>query len=99
MYKISEADQEFINTFSSFVNGEMSSPVKVGIELANDHRYLVNKKAEVLFSFMEQLAEDFHEGHFDPRNKWACRLSAEAIDHLIECGLYHPANGYVKNQR
>lgn len=96
--ELNEKDRQFAETFSEFVNGKMSSPRKTGKELAKDHRYLVNEKAKLMFSFMEQLAEDWHRGRYDQRNEWACRLAAEAIDHLAEQKLYHLPDEYYDNQ-
>lgn len=88
--KISEKDKNFTELFSAFVNGKMTSPLNVGIELTHDHRYLIGEKAKIAFAFMEQLAVDYHRGYYDERNEWACRLSAAAIDHLVETNLYYP---------
>ena len=52
-----------------------------------------------MFSFMEQLAENWHKGRYDRRNEWACRLAAEAIDHLTENGLYRLPETYYENQK
>ena len=97
--ELNEKDRQFAEMFSEFVNGKMSSPRKTGKELAKDHRYLVNEKARLMFSFMEQLAEDWHKGRYDRRNEWACRLAAEAIDHLAEQNLYHLPEEYYENQK
>lgn len=67
--------------------------------LADDHRYLVNEKAKLMFYFMEQLAENWHKGRYDQRNEWACRLAAEAIDHLAENDLYHLPEEYYENHK
>ena len=85
--------------FSNYVNGKMASPRKVGKALADDHRYLVNEKAKLMFYFMEQLAENWHKGRYDQRNEWACRLAAEAIDHLAENDLYHLPEEYYENHK
>ena len=49
--------------------------------------------------FMEQLAENWHKGRYDQRNEWACRLAAEAIDHLAENDLYHLPEEYYENHK
>ena len=51
-----------------------------------------------MFCFMEQLAENWHKGRYDQRNEWACRLAAEAIDHLAENGLYYLSEEYYAKQ-
>lgn len=94
--QLSENDKRFADEFSNYVNGKMASPRKVGKALADDHRYLVNEKAKLMFYFMEQLAENWHKGRYDQRNEWACRLAAEAIDHLAENDLYHLPEEYTK---
>lgn len=87
--QMTESDKRFADEFSTYVNGKMASPRKVGKALADDHRYLVNEKAKLMFYFMEQLADNWHKGRYDQRNEWSCRLAAEAIDHLAENDLYH----------
>lgn len=94
--QLSENDKRFADEFSNYVNGKMASPRKVGKALADDHRYLVNEKAKLMFYFMEQLAENWHKGRYDQRNEWACRLAAEAIDHLAENDLYHCPKSITK---
>lgn len=98
-HQMTENDGRFADRLSNYVNGKMSSPRKVGRALADDHRYLVNEKARLMFCFMERLAEDWHNGRYDQRDEWACRLAAEAIDHLADCGLYHLPEEYYKNQK
>lgn len=56
---ISENDKQFAGEFSRFVNGKMSSAKKTGIELANDHRFLVQEKFKVAMFFIEQLAANY----------------------------------------
>ena len=97
--QMTESDKRFADEFSMYVNGKMASPRKVGKALADDHRYLVNEKAKLMFFFMEQLAENWHKGRYDQRNEWACRLAAEAIDHLAENDLYHLPETYYENQK
>ena len=52
-----------------------------------------------MFCFMEQLAENWHKGRYDQRNEWACRLAAEAIDHLSENDLYYLPEEYYENHK
>lgn len=98
-HHLTENDKRFADEFSEYVNGRMASPQKVGRALADDHRYLVNEKAKLMFCFMEQLAENWHKGRYDRRNEWACRLAAEAIDHLAENGLYRLSETYYEHQK
>lgn len=98
-HQMTEDDRHFADSFSEYVNGKMASPQKTGRALADDHRYLVNEKAKLMFFFMEQLAENWHRGKYDQRNEWACRLAAEAIDHLVENGLYRLSETYYENQK
>lgn len=86
---ISENDKQFADEFSRFVNGKMGSAAKTGKEWANDHRFLVNEKFKVVMAFMEQLAENYKQGGYDPRDEWACQLANEAIEHLREKELYY----------
>lgn len=87
---ISENDKQFTDSFSRFVNGKMNSAKKTGIELANDHRFLVQEKFKVVMFFIEQLADNYKKGYFDPRDEWACKLANAIIDHLNEQKLYYP---------
>lgn len=88
-YLISDNDKQFADEFSRFVNGKMGSAAKTGREWANDHRFLVNEKFKVVMAFMEQLAENYKQGCYDPRDEWACQLSSEAVEHLREKELYY----------
>ena len=77
----------------------MASPRYVGKALADDHRYLVNEKAKLMFYFMEQIAENWHKGRYDQRNEWASRLAATAYDRLTEENLiYDPEYINIKAQ-
>lgn len=98
-HQLTGNDRQFVEEFSKYVNGKMTSPRQMGKALADDHRYLVNEKARLMFFFMEQLAENWHRGRYDRRNEWACRLAAEAIDHLAENGLYRLPETYYENQK
>ena len=92
--KLNESELEFVKSFSSFVNGRLSSPKQVGDELARDHRYLVQEKFKVVLAFMETLALNWHLGYYDTRNEWSCKLAAEMIDGLIQQNLYFPSDKY-----
>lgn len=87
--QLSESDKQFVKNFSAFVNGQMNSAKKVGAELASDHRYLVNEKAKIAFSFLENLASNYEKGYYDERNEWACHLAWEAISHLESKELFY----------
>ncbi|KKB45491.1 MAG: sulfide:quinone reductase [Bacteroides sp.] len=89
MDKINDRDREFALEFSRFVNDGMCSAHRTGAELANDHRYLVNEKFKVVMGFIEQLAKDFKQGHYDPRDEWACKWASEMIESLEEKELYY----------
>ena len=92
--QLNEEENAFVKMFSQLVNGRISSPKRVGGELANDHRYFVEEKFKVALSFLETLALNWHKGYYDTRNEWACKLSAEMIDKLIEADLYFPSENY-----
>lgn len=62
-HQLTENDSHFVEDFSEYVNGKMASPRNVGKALADDHRYLVNEKAKLMFFFMEQLAENWHRAN------------------------------------
>ena len=86
---ISEKDKEFTDVFSRFVNGKMGSAQLTGEEWANDHRYLVNEKFKVVMAFIDKLAYCYEQGWYDPRDEWACTLSASIMEHLKEKQLYY----------
>ena len=88
MEKMTEKDKAFVKRFSEFVNGEMCSPYRVGKALAEDHRYLIGQKAEVMFAFLEELGRCWEAGYYDERDAWACHLAFEAIEHLVKKNLY-----------
>ena len=87
---ISENEKQFADEFSRFVNGKMSSAKKTGIELANDHRFLVQEKFKVALFLIEQLSTNDHKGYYDPRDELACTVADETIKHLSEKELYYP---------
>lgn len=68
-HQLTENDRHFVEDFSEYVNGKMASSRNAGRALADDHRYLVNEKAKLMFFFMEQLAENWHRGKYDQRNE------------------------------
>ena len=84
MEKMTEKDMAFVKRFSEFVNGEMCSPYRVGKALAEDHRYLIGQKAEVMFAFLEELGRCWEAGYYDERDAWACHLAFEAMEHLVQ---------------
>ena len=88
-YLISDNDKQFADEFSRFVNGKMGSAAKTGREWANDHRYLVNEKFKVVMAFIDKLAYCYEQGWYDPRDEWACTLSASIMEHLKEKQLYY----------
>ena len=96
---ISEQDKAFAQEFTNFVNGRMCSADKTGKELTRAHRYLQQQMFRVFIGFMRQLAFNYQKGSYDQRNEWACRLAAEAIDHLAENDLYHLSEEYYENHK
>ena len=51
--QLNEEENAFVKMFSHFVNGRNSSPKRVGGELANEHRYLMEEKFKVAMAFLE----------------------------------------------
>lgn len=88
--ELSQAEKDFLEVFSSFVNGKMDNAKAVGKQMARDHRYLVGEKFKVVMAFLEQLAKDYQDGFFDARNENACHLAYEAIKSPREKELYYP---------
>lgn len=85
---INEKDKQFAEVFSRFVNGTMWSAKMTGRELANDQSYLVQEKFNVVMYFIEQLAANYKQGYYDPRNEWSCKLANAIIENLEEKKLY-----------
>lgn len=65
------------------------------VELANDHRYLVNEKFKVAMAFIDKLAQCHEHGWYDPRDEWACTLAASIMAHLKDKQLYY---SQIENQ-
>lgn len=83
MKKDSKASQ-----ISNIVNNTLFSPLKVGVELSTDHRYLVNEEFKIFLHMAGQLSRNFESGKFDDRNEFACKCSKVIIEALEKAGLY-----------
>jgi hypothetical protein len=77
-------DNVFVRFFSDFVNGKMNSQTKVAKLMCNEHRYLQNEMFKVCMEFIKQLGENFENGRYDGRNKYACETANKIIDNLKE---------------
>lgn len=40
-------------------------------------------------AFIDKLAYCHEQGWYDPRDEWACKLSASIMEHLMEEQLYY----------
>lgn len=88
MRGLREDDAKFASVISDFLNGVVSSKKKTAEAMANDHRYIVNEKAELFIYFFFQLAVNYHRGWYDARNEWACQCAAIIIEELIHAELF-----------
>ena len=77
-------DNVFVRFFSDFVNGKMNSKSEVAKLMCNEHRYLQNEMFKVCMEYIKQLGENFENGRYDGRNKYACETANKIIDNLKE---------------
>ena len=91
-HEMSEHEQEFVQNFGHFINGQLYHKKAVAEAMANDHRYLVGQKGELAIEFLAVLARYYTKGYYDPRNEYACRAARVAIDALKDAGLYWERN-------
>lgn len=73
---------------SDIVNSTLFSPMEVGVQLANEHRYLVNEMFKMFLHFSGKLAMDYEKGFYDGRNEFACKCSKIIVDALKDNDLY-----------
>ena len=77
-------DNVFVRFFSDFVNGKMNSKSEVAKLMCNEHRYLQDEMFKVCMAYIKQLGENFENGRYDGRNKYACETANKIIDNLKE---------------
>ena len=87
--EMSEREQEFVRTESSFINGGLYHRKAVAEAMANDHRYLVGQKAELYIEFLKVLARYERKGWYDPRDEHVCKCARVAIDALVKADLLY----------
>lgn len=73
---------------SDIVNSTLFFPLEVGVQLANEHRYLVNEMFKMFLHFSGKLAMDYEKGFYDGRNEFACKCSKIIVDALKESDMY-----------
>ena len=73
---------------SDIVNSTLFNPMEVGVQLANEHRYLVNEMFKMFLHFSGKLSMDYEKGYYDGRNEFACKCSKIIVDALKENGMY-----------
>ena len=73
---------------SDIVNSTLFYPMEVGVQLANEHRYLVNEMFKMFLHFSGKLAMDYEKGFYDGRNEFACKCSKIIVDSLKESDMY-----------
>ena len=84
---------------SNLVNNTLFNPMRVGVELSNDHRYLVNEEFKMFLHFVGQLSRNYDKGNYDDRNAYACKCAKIIVDALENAQLYDRkfyANEYDK---
>ena len=74
---------------SDIVNSTLFNPMEVGVQLANEHRYLVNEMFKMFLHFSGKLAMDYEKGFYDDRNEFACKCSKIIVDALKESDMYN----------
>ena len=74
---------------SDIVNSTLFNPIEVGVQLANEHRYLVNEMFKMFLHFSGKLAMDYEKGFYDGRNEFACKCSKIIVDALKDSELYN----------
>lgn len=75
-----------VDVLYGFVHAERQPK---GYDLEHVYKIRISCKFKVVMAFMEQLAENYKQGCYDPRDEWACQLANEAIEHLREKELYY----------
>lgn len=74
---------------SDIVNSTLFNPIEVGVQLANEHRYLVNEMFKMFLHFSGKLAMDYEKGFYDGRNEFACKCSKIIVDALKDSEMYN----------
>lgn len=77
-------EEKFILSESQFVNGRLHHKKAVAMEMARDHRYLINEKAKLYIEFFKMLAKNEKRMFYDARNEYACKCARVMIDALKE---------------
>jgi hypothetical protein len=73
---------------SNIVNSTLFNPIEVGVQLSNDHRYLVNEMFKMFLHFSGKLSMDYEKGYYDGRNEFACKCAKIIVDALKENDMY-----------
>jgi hypothetical protein len=73
---------------SDIVNSTSFNPVEVGVQLSNEHRYLVNEMFKMFLHFTGKLSIDYEKGYYDGRNEFACQCAKIIVDALKENDMY-----------
>lgn len=77
-------DDVFARFFGNFVNGKLHSKKHVAEVMCREHRYLQNEMFKVCLAYIEELANCYECGRFDPRNEYAAKTSKKIIDYFKE---------------
>ena len=77
-------DDVFARFFGNFVNGKLKSKKHVAEVMCREHRYLQNEMFKVCLEYIKKLAENYENGCYDPRNRYAAETSKKIIDYFKE---------------
>lgn len=78
----------FVRFFSEFVNGKCHGKKDVAELMAREHRYLQQEMFKVCLEYIKKLSENYQQGHYDPRNEWACQTSSHITEAMKEKDWY-----------
>lgn len=75
-------DNVFVRSFSRFVNGMCGDKDNVAKLMCREHRYLQSEMFFVCMAYIRKMAENYDNGNYDLRNKYACKTAKQMISAL-----------------
>lgn len=88
--RIGDSNEDlFARTLSDFMNGKIHDTNKAAFLMTKDHRYLVNETFKLFLRFVHFLSQDYENGNFDGRNKYACETAHTIMAALKKDHLYN----------
>lgn len=70
-------------SFTDIVNSTLFSPRTSAEECAKDHRYLQEQLFIFVMHFLDEMSENYHNGHYDARNEFSCAKAAAIVDAIF----------------